>query len=253
MKLYTLGTSHGAAEPGRMCSAHLIECGGRFYLFDCGGSVESSLVDMDIPVTAIEAIFISHIHEDHVGGITGVLKHFYGYNPEKYTCPAYLPGEYFASALRSWISVLEPFRYDPVEQRLMIEYYDCAPIFSYEDGFVFDDGNIRISAISTDHLAWYQTPSYAFLIEGEGKRMLYTSDLASDFHDYPEIALTEELDLVLCELVHFDLATNFEAIAQTKTKHLVFTHYRENKLNGQDGYQFPFPVDLATDGDVFEI
>ena len=252
MKLYTLGTSHGAAEPDRMCSAHLIECSGRYYLFDCGGSVESALVNMDIPVTSLEAIFISHLHEDHVGGITGVLKRFYAYNPDKNYCPAYLPGEYFA--LRNWISVLCPFRFNSDENRLMLEYYDCAPIFSYEDNFVYDDGNIRVSAIRTDHLAWYQTPTYAFLIEGEGKKMLYTSDLAVDFHDYPEIALTEELDLVLCEMVHFDLAANFETISKTNTKHLIFTHYRENKLEDiGDDYEFPFPVDVATDGDAFDV
>ena len=252
MKLYTLGTSHGAAEPDRMCSAHLVECGGKYYLFDCGGSVESAMTNMDIPVTDLSGIFISHLHEDHVGGITGVLKRFYAYNPDKSYCPAYLPGEYFAAALRNWISVLCPFRYDYENKHLMLEYYDCAPIFSYEDDFVFDDGNIRVTAIRTAHLEWYETPSYAFLIEGDGKKLLYTSDLAPDFHDYPEVAFTEDLDAVLCELVHFDLGDNVEKIRATRAKRFIFTHYRHNKLDGAD-YEFPFPVDVATDGDAFEI
>ena len=38
MKLYTLGTSHGATEIGRACSANLLAVGTTYYLFDCGGN-----------------------------------------------------------------------------------------------------------------------------------------------------------------------------------------------------------------------
>lgn len=51
MKIITLGTNHGGAEPGRSCSGTLFITEGGSYLFDCGGSMESKLRNMDFPIT----------------------------------------------------------------------------------------------------------------------------------------------------------------------------------------------------------
>ena len=57
MKLYTLGTSHGATEVGRACSANLLEVGGAYYLFDCGGNTEGKMTDLSLPIEKIRAAY----------------------------------------------------------------------------------------------------------------------------------------------------------------------------------------------------
>ena len=76
MKLYTLGTSHGGTEVGRSCSANLLQYGEDFYLFDCEGDVEKIMKDMNLPNGRIKALFISHMHGDHIGNMHSVAKCF---------------------------------------------------------------------------------------------------------------------------------------------------------------------------------
>ena len=76
MRITTLGTSHGVAEPGRFCCATLVDVCGRRYLFDCGAPVDALLTNRGEKIFDISAIFVSHMHEDHVSGLTTVAKRF---------------------------------------------------------------------------------------------------------------------------------------------------------------------------------
>ena len=58
VKFYTLGTSHGGVEVGRSCSVNMVSVGEYYYIFDCGGNVETKLKDMGIPFENIRAVFI---------------------------------------------------------------------------------------------------------------------------------------------------------------------------------------------------
>ena len=54
----------------------LLECGGEYILIDGGNVEDSSLVVSYLEkqgVTRLEAVIASHAHEDHVGGLPGVL------------------------------------------------------------------------------------------------------------------------------------------------------------------------------------
>ena len=82
-----------------------------------------------------------------------------------------------------------------------------------------------------------------------------TGDLNYTFCDYPSIVFDKQFDLILCELVHFKPELHLEKIIQSKTKKMVFTHtaptIAARVLDMQD--QFPFPIDIAEDGKIYEI
>ena len=59
--------------PGKYPSAHALSVCGRFFLIDCGEGVQNQIIRCHVPLQKIEAIFLSHIHGDHVFGLFGLL------------------------------------------------------------------------------------------------------------------------------------------------------------------------------------
>ena len=248
MKLYTLGTSHGAAEKGRSCSVNLLEVGDAYYLFDCGGCVEERMTDLDLPMQNIKGVFISHMHSDHVTNLPSVIKRLVRYNKsknEELTQKIFMPEQRGIDAINIWMQAMH-------------RNEDASRFYSLKltkPGVIYSDENITVTAIETHHVENGKYPSYAHMIEAEGKRFFYTGDLAYDFHDYPTILSEKEFDAVLCELVHFDIDANFDTLKNTKTKHLIFTHGYPKKIAQMEPRlsEFPFPVTITNECDVYEI
>ena len=243
VRFHTLGTSHGATEQGRSCSVNLVEVDGSYYVFDCGGNIETKMKDLDMPFENLRAVFISHMHEDHVGSLSAVVKRFSHYIKEERSVKIYMPEADGIEAFRAWIAALHTTKN---LHRVSYELI-CA-------GEIYRDEKITVTAIATRHMQGGAFPSYAFIIEAEGKKLLYTGDLAADFSDYPAVLLEENFDLVVSELVHFNLENNLDTIKKTRTKKLVFTHMNLKKAEIIRGIidEFPFTVEIASDNDSFE-
>lgn len=242
MKIVTLGTSHGAAEKGRACSGTLLLVNDSAYLLDCGGNVESKMIDMGLTIEDIKGIFISHMHEDHAGSLSSILKHFTDYIKTEKDVKIYMPEEKGTVAFKDWLEAL----HFPVPRmgRLVFRLI--------HEGEIYRDDNISVSAIPTQHI---KGASFAFVIRISDKSILYTGDLSGDFHDYPNIAFEEDFNAVICELVHFDIEKNLETIAKSKTQKLIFTHilpYNIKKIKNNEE-KFPFSVYIAEDNMMFEI
>lgn len=246
MKVITLGTSHGGAEPGRACSGTLLEVNGTRYLFDCGGSVESKMMDLGLPIESIRCVFISHMHEDHVGSLSAIAKRFTSYIKTGECVKIFFPEEEGLSAFKNWLYSMH-FNESRLAEKVSFEVIHA--------GEIYRDKNICVSTVPTQHLENGKFPSYAFVVQSDEGRLLYTGDLACDFHDYPDVVLHEDFDAVVCELVHFDIENNLETISKSRTKKLIFTHMRSDRVavikDNED--KFPFPVHIAEDNMQFNI
>ncbi len=74
MRIVFLGTSSGTPSRERNVSAVAIaRDDGAVLLFDCGEGTQHQLLRAPVRSGAIEAIFISHLHGDHVYGLPGLL------------------------------------------------------------------------------------------------------------------------------------------------------------------------------------
>jgi ribonuclease Z len=71
--LTVLGSASAKPVPGRFQSAQVLSVHGRLFLIDCGEGVQTRLQEAGISSMKIDAIFISHIHGDHIFGIYGLL------------------------------------------------------------------------------------------------------------------------------------------------------------------------------------
>lgn len=246
MKIYTLGTSHGRAEATRSCSGTLLEIKGSYYLLDCGCDVSYKTANLKLPIERLKAVFVSHMHADHIVSLPSIMKLFTVYIKKEEAVEFFLPEQCGIDTLLEWFGAMH------------IEHDGKRFEFSeVKSGEIYNDENITVSALPTEHILNGKYPSFAYdiTVKSENKRLLYTGDLAYDFHDYPDVVFKEHFNAVISEGTHFDLKKNSNIIAKTDTDKLIFTHiyptaakYISDNLN-----VFPFETVVAEDNDCFEV
>lgn len=230
MKITFLGSSHGVPEANRRCSCAMITLGEKIYFVDMGVMVIEELRKRGIPVEAVQGIFCTHMHGDHTNGLVHFVDLISWYF--KQADPAiYLPNMDAAKVIEEWLRVtlsnVRPLRYFPVQA-----------------GEIFNDGVLKVTAIPTRHCPG----SYAYLVEAEGKRVLFTGDLKNPGDDFPQV---EGADLLICEAAHFP-ATDYEPVLKSGAfKKVCITHYSPRQYSSLFPLMEmlkPLPVQLATDG-----
>ncbi len=238
MRLVFFGSSHGKPEPARRCSSTLIEVGENRYFVDMGTQSIEQLITRNIPVESVKAVFVTHMHGDHNNGLISFLDlcswAYRETDPE-----IFLPGdtERARAAIAAWLGCngtkLRPFEFRHVEE-----------------GKVFDDGILRVTAYRTAHIDF----SYAYLIEAEGKRVLFSGDLSHHpAADFPYAVLDSPLDLAICESAHFAATEYIPILGESgNVKRLCFNHYSSrflsSVLEAKAILSEKFEVILATDG-----
>ncbi len=78
-ELILLGTA-GAPMPvaGRRGISSALVVDGRVFVIDCGRGSPSAFVDLGLDFTRLEAVFLTHLHADHVGDLAGMLLYPWG-------------------------------------------------------------------------------------------------------------------------------------------------------------------------------
>ena len=78
-ELVLLGTA-GAPLPvaGRAGIASALVVDGRVFVIDCGRGSPSAFVGAELDFTRLEAVFLTHLHADHIGDLPGMLLYPWG-------------------------------------------------------------------------------------------------------------------------------------------------------------------------------
>ena len=71
--LTIMGTASAMPISDRNPSAQMLEVHGRLFLLDCGEGTQQQMRRAHLSFLKVEAIFITHIHGDHVFGLVGLL------------------------------------------------------------------------------------------------------------------------------------------------------------------------------------
>ena len=78
-ELVLLGTA-GAPLPvaGRGGISSALVVGDRVFVIDCGRGSPSAFADAGLRFSRLEAVFLTHLHADHVGDLPGMLLYGWG-------------------------------------------------------------------------------------------------------------------------------------------------------------------------------
>ena len=208
MKLTFIGTSHGVPEAHRKCSCLMVEAAGNIYFVDMGTNVIDALRVRGISLDAVKGVFISHMHGDHSNGLISFvdLISWYFKTPDPVIC---LPDLSAAEVIADWMKVTLNNSYSGARYRQI-----CS-------GEIYNDGVLKVTAFATLHCQG----SYAFLLEAEGKSVLYTGDLSRPGVDFPEVARIKPLDLLVCEAAHFPATEYLPVLEKCDISRICVTHY----------------------------
>lgn len=240
MQLLFLGTSHGKQEKDRYHTCTVLTVNGKHYVIDAGAPVFDLFERNDLRFGDIAGIFITHSHIDHIAGLPALT--------------ASLNSNLRFHEVAFPVLVPDIERYHAMFEfvRGSRELVGRLSYKKYGTGLIFEDENARITAIPTQHFE----NSHAFLIEAEGKRVIFTGDLRSDLADYPAVITGGDtpLDLVVTEAAHQIYAEDYvrETLQKSRTKRMIIHHVAELRNSllviGQTLAALPFPAEIAYDG-----
>lgn len=232
MKITMLGTSHGVPEGDRRCACNLVEIEDRRYFVDMGTQAIEDIRRRHIPEESIKGVFITHMHGDHTNGLVSFVDLLSWYFKSCYP-RIVLPEQMAIDVLGAWLLVNHSNLREDLEFQVT------------KEGMVFDDGVLKVTAIKTQHIE----PSYAYLLEAEGRRVLFTGDLKNPEIDFPVAALNERVDLVIAEAAHFSPLKYLPVIYQYEIDRMIINHYQPKMV--PDVWKLmdrvTIPVELAMD------
>ncbi len=231
--------------------------GEALYLLDAGEGVAGQFARRGISPEALRAIFISHMHADHTGGLP-VLMQWLQLNKRKRPLDVCLPSEGMAG-LQSVLSM----------HYLLPEWLEFdLELMAVEEGSGYEAEGVSVEAIPSRHLEGFlerlreagdSRPGecFSYAVKAGGKRVMFTSDLAHA-GEVPE--RVGGADLAIVELAHFEPEELGEALAGVSLPRLVVTHLIHTLEPTEDeiparikGAGYGGEVLVAHDGDEFSV
>jgi ribonuclease BN (tRNA processing enzyme) len=228
-ELVLLGTA-GAPAPvaGRAGISSVLAVDGRVFVVDCGRGAPSGYADAGLDFTRLEAVFITHLHVDHVGDLAGLLLYPWGlragpdgplppvqvYGPRR---PAHLPDGDAAFHRQTTIHpelpdpgltdlvghIMAGYAYHLNVMPLDAAMPDPGQLVRATDitapGVVFDDGGVRVSVCMVMH--GHAAPALAYRFDTPDGSVVFSGDTTADDK---LIALARGADILVHQVADLD-------------------------------------------------
>lgn len=175
-RLVLLGSKGGPAlrPGGPWPSSSLLELGGRNIVVDCGLGVTRGLVDAGISLKALDLIFITHLHSDHVLEL-GPLIH------TAWTAGLATPVTVFGppGTGRYWQQFCQAMAFD-IEIRIVDEgrpdIRDLIKVEEFAEGSVLNERGLTVTTLRVDHPP--VTDCFALRFKHGGRSVVFSADTA---------------------------------------------------------------------------
>lgn len=225
MRLTFLGTCAGCEPmPDRHHTAFALEHDSDVYFVDAGETCSYTAHLAGIDLLATRAIFITHPHIDHVGGLANLL----------WTIGK-LGGRVDPEALAQASPLVDVLISDHQVFEGAVEllggtgfhhpHYDLQ-VQRPADGEVYASGEFRVTALHNEHMGTPESgalwQSFSYLVEAGDRRVLFSGD----FRHVSELdSLLDGVDLVLVETGHHRVEDICEHLAPRDVPGVGFIHH----------------------------
>ena len=181
IKVTLLGTGVPTPRPTSFSASTLVEAGSEKLLFDLGRGSTMQLYKLKIPLGAITANFITHMHSDHLVGLPDMWLTGWLATPwASRKGPMKLYGPNGTVAMTE--NLTKAFAED-IRIRIDDEHLDPAAIAfaatDIEPGRVYDSNGVKVTAIEVNHGDKIK-PSFGYVIEYDGHKVVLSGDTKYD-------------------------------------------------------------------------
>jgi len=172
-----LGTGSPVPTMRRFGPAVLVQVGGQNLLFDSGRGVTQRLMQAGLKLGAINALFVTHLHSDHVVGIpdlwlTGWLEAPYAQRRGSFRI--YGP----AGSQSMMDGLAKAYDWD-IKARIADQNLDPAnlraEVSEVREGVVYEKGGVKVSAFEVDHGELLK-PAFGYRVDYAGRSVTLSGD-----------------------------------------------------------------------------
>jgi ribonuclease BN (tRNA processing enzyme) len=242
-KLRFYGTSNANPHPDRRQSGLLLTIDDNHYLFDCGDGIATALWnDPNVCLNKIHAVFFSHRHADHLGGLASLVLLMHqriknsriiqpGLGIERQIPPMnisnpelaiFIPGD--EDQAEFFTELLDRMHTSDIETAYLKKVY---PIHDHLD--VYQDQYLKITCFPTFH----SMDACGFIIQIGSTKILYSGDIKHP-KIVAEVVGSEYFDIIIIENAHFTPKEINDTLRHLDIGTLLITHQRDEYLNNRN-------------------
>ena len=196
-KVTLLGTGSPQPRMDRFGPSILVEAGEKKLVFDCGRGAAQRIEQLGIPFTAVDALFLTHLHSDHTVGIPDLWLTGWARGRK---LPLEVWGPDGTKAMMSHLA--EAYQFDihirQIDDKLPPQAV-AVVAHDIEQGVVYDRSGIKVTAFLVDH--GVVKPALGYRIDFSGHSVVLSGDTR-----YSEnlIRFSQHADLLIHEVIDPD-------------------------------------------------
>jgi ribonuclease Z len=226
LKVTLLGTGYPRPVMERFGPSILIEAGKEKLLFDCGRGVTQRLYQLKVPFGEVTALFLTHLHSDHIVGIPDV--YLTGWLLGR-TTPLRVWGPAGTAEMMSHLE--QAYQFDILTRRDVDEKLPgqgaVVVAKDIEQGVVYQNYDLRVTAFAVDHSP--VKPAFGYRVDYAGHSVVLSGDTR-----YSEnlIRFSQGADILIHEVIDPEAYLAGDRLFSPEMKQKVIAHHTNPEQAG---------------------
>ena len=182
LHVYVCGSGSPMPDAERAGPCLAVLAGSQAFIFDSGSGSIRKLGRMGFPMPKIQAMFLTHLHSDHIDGLGEALLQAWVAGGRSAPLPVYGPvgTDTVVDAFRKGYEIDQGYRVAHHGEKVVAPdgFGGAAQIIALPDGtdnqVVYDQGGVKITVIRVDHAPI--APAFGYRVDYKGRSLTLSGD-----------------------------------------------------------------------------